>query len=120
LIIITEQEINPNIELGSIKDEYINEVEQLQKTFCSNLSEKLNLEENEKKDVVIRIDLTLENLDLMGFSYHLGYKSTELIQQMLGQYSSLYTMAIVLKELLSAKGFLDAYHGNCRLILYLI
>jgi len=76
------------------------------------MPENFDLEEGLKQDVIIRVDLTLESHDMMGYSFHMGYKSTEFIQKMLIQYPSLYTLTIILKEFLHERGLLNAYQGT--------
>jgi len=73
---------------------------------------ELNSLENNKENIRIKIDLSAESLDpLIGFTSHLGYKSTEFVQQKLDQHEFLYTVAMFLKEFLSNRGLLDNYQG---------
>ncbi len=52
---------------------------------------------------------------MMGYSFHMGYQSTEFIQKKLSQYPSLYTLTIILKEFLHERGLLNAYQGSHKL-----
>ena len=53
---------------------------------------------DEEDDVKIKVDLTLESLGMLGYSVHMGYKSTDFAEKMLQKYESLYIITITLKE----------------------
>jgi len=83
------------------------------KTIIEEAPEELNdLKEMGTKR--IKIDLSIESFMPMvgGNTSHLGYKSTDFVQKMLDEHSSLYTIAILLKEFLNNRGFLDNYQGG--------
>ena len=69
----------------------------------------------------IKVDITIENcyeFDEGGFT---GVRSTELINQWLGGFKNLRSVALVLKHLFNKKGFNNAYKGGfssyCLLII---
>ena len=80
------------------------------RVFLSGQGPELNLSEDGEK-AVIKVDLTLESLGMMGYTVHMGYRSTEFAEKMLAQYKSLYIVTIVLKEFLYNRKLLNTFQG---------
>jgi len=72
---------------------------------------ELNMTED-GENAIIKVDLTLESLGMMGYTVHMGYRSTEFAEKMLAQYKSLYIVTIVLKEFLYNHKLLNTFHGG--------
>jgi len=110
---IMKLEIDPTIEFSELYEK-LDEFSMLK-----GIIEEFPGELNELKDLGskrIKIDLSIESLNIMPMmgcsSSHLGYKSTDFVQKMLEEHTSLYTIAILLKEFLNNRGFLDNYQGG--------
>lgn len=81
------------------------------RVILSGQGPELNLSEDGEK-AVIKVDLTLESLGMMGYTVHMGYRSTEFAEKMLAQYKSLYIVTIVLKEFLYNRKLLNTFQGG--------
>lgn len=82
------------------------------RSIVEEASDELDNLTNSEENISIKIDLSLESFLPMGGTSHLGYKSTDFVQKMLNEHESLYTIAIILKEFLNQRGFLDNYQGK--------
>ena len=67
---------------------------------------------NEEDDIRIKVDLTLESLGMLGYSVHMGYKSTDFAEKMLQKYESLYIITMTLKEFLYNRKLLNTFQGK--------
>jgi len=61
--------------------------------------------------MTVKVDLTLEGLGMLGYTVHMGYKSTEFAEKMLAKHKSLYIITMVLKEFLFNRQLLNTYQG---------
>lgn len=82
------------------------------KTILNSQTPDLDLPCDLGEDVKIKVDLTLESLGMMGYSIHMGYKSTEFAEKMLEKYDSLYIVTMALKEFLFNRKLLNTYNGT--------
>lgn len=82
------------------------------KTILNSQTPDLNLPCDLDEDIKIKVDLTLESLGMMGYSIHMGYKSTEFAEKMLEKYDSLYIVTMALKEFLFNRKLLNTYQGT--------
>ena len=75
---------------------------------------ELNIKEEEAKDdIIIRVDLSFESTGGNGYNMvHVGYRTTEFVNNMLKKYQSLYTVTMTLKEFLNNRNMLNIYQGK--------
>jgi len=90
--------------------ENANEDPRIRDILFSQASE-FNLGEGEE-NMTVKVDLTLEGLGMLGYTVHMGYKSTEFAEKMLAKHKSLYIITMVLKEFLFNRQLLNTYQGG--------
>ncbi len=87
------------------------------KDMIQSFPSQLNDEDTIQNDIDIKIDLTIESCaPHAGYVCHLGYQSTNFVQKKLDEYECLYPVAIILKDFLNNRGFLDNYQGNLEIL----
>lgn len=64
-----------------------------------------------ENSITINVDLTVEYTDATEEISHLGQLSTQFVETVTASYSSLYTVAMILKSFLHERGYL-MYQGN--------
>ena len=73
--------------------------------------DSLNLSPNSVEDFTIRIDLSVECWSYTNSMNHLGYLTTEFVQEMLVTYPSLYALTMIFKQYLQNRDLLNIYQG---------
>ena len=73
--------------------------------------DSLNLSANSMEDFTIRIDLSVECWSYRNSMSHLGYLTTEFVQEMLVTFPSLYALTMILKQYLQNRNLLNIYQG---------
>lgn len=87
-------------------------IEQYKKVKTEKLKLNLTKEEKEESPHSIKVDLTVEYLDAIGGTSHLGILSTEFVLGMNKKYCSLYTITVILKRFLRERGYLNNHLGT--------
>ena len=81
--------------------------------------ESLNLSPNNVEDFTIRIDLSVECWSYVSSMNHLGYLTTEFVQEMVNTFPSLYALTMILKQYLQNRNLLNIYQGMYLIMLYI-
>lgn len=69
----------------------------------------MNLKEYQKDESIqIRIDISIED----GFLGHIGVLSTDFVSKMLEYHEPLYSLTLIIKQLLSEKDLLNRFQGK--------